>query len=426
MPTRETARSTARTAERHRPDGDDLAARDPALPALELVLRDRRLTRSVRRRWRADGPPPDDVHITYVRYKPATNIVAGLELRFPDGTVRMASLFGARSVEDPKLTKVRKRGVRVDRSLVVTSRRRAFVVVAAEADRRLPVATELPEAIARLVPPLTGAHVRPLAYKPLRRLVVRVDLHGVPAAVAKVHRDDAIGDVARVAAWVEEVARPAGLPLANPLGVDVATGLHVAAWRRGMPGDRRRVRDTTLASVGEQLARLHRLRPAGLPLHPPGELDVSALAAIAPHLTATADVVRRRLAARPPAGIAVPVHGDLSADQVVVGEGGRPTLLDLDRMHAGDPVQDLATWVAAEAVAHDLAGEIPVPPALLEAYHDAGGPADLTRLDAAIAEALLRRATDPFRLRMPGWPDRTARLVDAAAELTEEVGRWES
>jgi Ser/Thr protein kinase RdoA (MazF antagonist) len=114
----------------------------------------------------------------------------------------------------------------------------------------------------------------------------------------------------------------------SPLDALVRTGLPVPALR----------------AAGAALARLHERPAGGLPAQDDGLSAAAAqLAVLLPDLAEDASALAARL--RPPSG-GVTLHGDFSADQVVV-DGDRAVLVDLDRVRAGSPADDLGCWRAA-------------------------------------------------------------------------------
>jgi Ser/Thr protein kinase RdoA (MazF antagonist) len=258
-----------------------------------------------------------------------------------------------------------------------------------------------------------------LTYKPARRVVVRLDGTGGPVGVARV--------------------QPAGrtLPTADAARCWARVGLEVAAVHRPRRGGRvtlvdflegARPADGTepglLAEVGSLLARAHRAPPfrdAPSADHvASARTAVRSVTAIAPHLGATATAVAARVAAQlDPGAPGVLVHGDLSADQVLV-RGPGLALLDLDRVRVDLPAADAASWFAAEVLAGRWAPDADPVDALepmIRAY--AGGRAGrLTdHLRPLAALALLQRAAEPFRCRHADgrWAARVAALVEGAA-----------
>jgi aminoglycoside phosphotransferase (APT) family kinase protein len=184
-----------------------------------------------------------------------------------------------------------------------------------------------------------------------------------------------------------------------------------------------------IAVVGAALAELHAQDAPGLAettrreeigtwlaladgiaaLHPPGEGRARSLA--------------RRLASLftdDPAALR-PVHGDFYARQVLV-EGGKASLLDLDRAVRGDPAADLGRFLA-HLERDALRGVVPpgrlerIGTALLDGYRRASGSDLPSGVEPYVAAALLSLAPDPFRFREPDWPQR----IDAVLERAEAV-----
>jgi aminoglycoside phosphotransferase (APT) family kinase protein len=398
-----------------------IAARDPWLPHLPVVLDDEELTAYLRRTWHAGSQPPDAARVTYLRYKPRTQVVAAVELSTDDRTTT-ALLAATSDRTRTKRAKLVAHAARRGIAPLAGDGGRGPLVMPIGADRHLPACDRLPTYLRRLDRDLRGADLDVLAYKPHRRLVLRVDVEGEPRAVLKVHRPAAIADIAATLRWAAERGSDR-LPLPELVGIDARHGIAVTAWVPGgalheQEPDRRRA---TLRAIGKVLGRLHRRDAAGLP---PRDLDrdVGAPAAIRwlrPELQA---IVESTLAAaRPGSGPATPVHGDLSPDQVIHGPDG-VALIDLDRSGTGSPAADLASWVAAQLAADPLHEDgLRLPPALLDGYLGVGGPATAEDVARHLPTQILRRLSDPFRSRLPDWPQRVEALV-RHAEVAASVG----
>ncbi len=151
------------------------------------------------------------------------------------------------------------------------------------------------------------------------------------------------------------------------------------------------------------------------------------VAALVPALEAPAAEaaarIRRALRGRlPSAGragrTAVLVHGDFSADQVLVS-GAEVRLIDFDRSQAGVPEADLGSFAAAEELRRwsghpgtgGQAGH------LIEGYLQAGGQADPAAVDAWAALRMFATSVEPFRDRTPDWAAVTDRHIARALEL---------
>lgn len=413
-----------------------LADRDPAVP-LRLVLDDEALAAEIRARWTA-GPPPCSVRVRYLRYKPGTLVEATVAVEFDDRVV-LAALRVVAASAVAKVEKVLARTLDDGVDFApVGDPLAGFVLLPLQADRGLPASRRLGRG--RLLPELlAGASVVPLAYKPGRRLVARVDRDGVPWGVLRCHAPDRWPVAATAAGWAARIGAPPALP--RLIGADEERCAMVVGWGPGTPADRVDAagRPAADAAAGAAVAALHRLDPAGLvatPAEVGGHADdaavragdvapaLAAIAALDPALAATVgSVARAGPHGRSSGSPRRVVHGDLSPDQVIVGEGGA-TLVDLDRLGPGDPAADLASWAAAVLAAGPPRGaalpatasgllDATLGPAFLGAYRAAGGPATVDAVLGLLADAILARATDPFRLRVPGWDERLRELVAA-------------
>jgi aminoglycoside phosphotransferase (APT) family kinase protein len=121
------------------------------------------------------------------------------------------------------------------------------------------------------------------------------------------------------------------------------------------------------------------------------------------------------------------IHGDLHADQVAPldGEpGGQPgsfALLDLDALGAGDPLRDLASWladdVARERSTELLRSAVDDGPFLAGYLRAGGARPEAPALAAAVAAALLRAAAAGLRRLQRGAPGRALELLALAEDL---------
>lgn len=112
-----------------------------------------------------------------------------------------------------------------------------------------------------------------------------------------------------------------------------------------------------------------------------------------------------------------PAHGDLSPDQVVVGEDGAVHVLDWDRAGCWPVGWDAATWAAGSTLF------LPAAPADLTAPATPAAPAapdapltDQAPHPAVAAAAALLYTPDPFRRQLPDWAAATERLLARAEE----------
>ncbi len=402
------------------PGDAEVVARDPELAALPILLDDDRLTEHLRRCWAGVGPQPEAVRVTYLRYKPRTMVVAAAEV-VTDGVHDVRLLAATSASAHAKLDKLRAYAARRDVEVEAADDGLRLMLLPLEADRHLPGLRRLGDRVGWLDRDLRGGRLRPLAYKPHRRFVARVEVDGEPTAVVKVHQPAAARAPLAALAWVSQVTSDRA-PLPRLLGADPQTGVALTAWIPGaalhqQQPERHRA---TLRGVGKALGRLHQLDPTGLPDRPtPSRTKlVEAVARLRPDLADVAGTIGA------PTGrcSAIPVHGDLSRDQVVHGPDG-VTLLDLDRAGAGCPAADLASWIAATVVEAPQDPAVPhLPDPLLEGYRSVDGPASIDHVLHHLPVELLRRATDPFRHRRADWSTSLTRIVELAAGSGSEVG----
>lgn len=269
---------------------------------------------------------------------------------------------------------------------------------------------------ARTVPGLEGAEV--LRHNPLRRLVLRL-----PDG-EQVLRVQARGDrAANFTGRSFDVA----LSVASPLRV---IDEHLSLWP-WVPGTDLSAQPPAGAEAGARaagaaLATLHR---HAAPRHDAPDSSraaratVAALGPLAQDLAARGRSVLTTLEAelegrkhrRGCASVAqrVQVHGDFSADQVILGPTG-VTLIDLDRHGSGVPEQDLGSFAAVELLRGGGLND-----ALAGAYRDAGGLVDRDTVRAYTAWALLSRSLEPLRRADPDWRRQGERVI----ALAEEVAR---
>lgn len=397
-----------------------LVATDPGIPGLRDVLSPLGLVRRLAPAWDVA-----DARVVYLRYKPATSLVAGLRLTAADGATSFVQALALGVGAPEKLAKVVRAGDGDDvgRGAVVDPRL-GVALSDVTADRHLP-------GVGRVLHDADGA-VTPLVYKPGRRWVAREERTDGSAVLVKVHRRSAVAGV------LAGHAALTGLPVVTVAEARERRGTVRHPWLPGRPLD---------ALVGPGLPDLWSCAGAVLAAvhaQPSAEglqrvdravelaAAVAAVRAVAPlDLAAAAASTAERVLAQ--AGEAVSprvVHGDFSADQVIVrpdlagsaapaADQPAVTLVDLDRVGLDDPAADLASWYGALVATGTGPGdphEVLAP--LLEGYLGAGGDASVVgRLRLLSAAAVLQRATEPFRRHLPDWPEQVARLVTTAREL---------
>jgi aminoglycoside phosphotransferase (APT) family kinase protein len=400
-----------------------ICARDPDLPGLGFLLDAADLEGRARL-----GPLTQ----TYLRYKPHTNCAAGFFTA--DGRA-----IAAYALSPERYAEARKRPKwRADADVQLWDDV-CLAIIPARRDRTLRALRYLfdprrrPKFLRKLLgrqaaEAVTGMTI--LRYKPDRRLVARLDGTDGPLAALKI--------VAR-AAFPQALAGATGSETLGGAQLVGADGDRCAIATQWIEGQVLCPANTTgsahveaVMATGRALATLHACgRRSSFRASPDGERRdlkeiVSDLSVLDPDLGAVAGGVAARL------GQALErhdhpctlIHGDFSADQVVMRKG-EPVILDWDRATLGDPAMDLGSFLArldAQVIkgefSADQAGAMA--DALVAGYAGTSGAAP-PGIALRQAHGLLMLATEPFRSRDPHWPARTAALLDRAASLL--VGR---
>ncbi|WNB87129.1 phosphotransferase [Cellulomonas sp. ATA003] len=287
--------------------------------------------------------------------------------------------------------------------------------------------------------------LRTLAHKPQRRWVGLLTPASGEAVVLRVHRPaDTLATLGGTRAL-----QGAGLRVPQILGADATRGVVALTWVPGTGLHRLLAAGTATAddlrATGAALAALHALPAGALPVRSaPDEVTdlrraAEAVSSLDPTLAGRAHALAERLAVALSDRRTSPVtvHGDFSADQVVIDADGTVGLVDLDAVGGGEAEGDLGSAIAAlhsgavrgaDRLGPWAAADVTGPASALLAGHEAAGCAatvDEDRLRVHTAAALLRRAVDPFRRCSPRWPDEVARLLTTAedAELAGWAGR---
>ncbi|GAA2113649.1 aminoglycoside phosphotransferase family protein [Kocuria atrinae] len=276
-----------------------------------------------------------------------------------------------------------------------------------------------------------------LSYNPWRRVVFK--------------RDGVSGESSVVRVWAEPPATAPFLSALHQLGAPVlpVTGMTQHSieqpWITGGDFTERLASDVAaggalLPAIAEAVARLHSIDPAamvsmtqevlhsrmpgarGQKLAVPGVNPVAALQSAGNGLTCFLDDLRghfedvsddvlRAIAENPGAGVVS--HGDLSADQVVLGEDGSPLLIDFDRMKMAPIGYDLGDFAAVEM----LSGRNPATAiALADAYRHVPGAGVVTdeSVRAWTAFHVLLRVTEAFRNLDPDCINHARQRIDLA------------
>lgn len=392
-----------------------LAAADAALTALPDLLDGALLGERL-------GAP---VSRSYLRYKPGTSATALVDV---DGRPAIAQAWapGAEAKRAKALKYARPEDVLLDVP------EDGLLVLDALADRHLP-ALRLLVRSGRMGPWLTraGHSVPPdaapktLSHKPARRWVGRLPLERPGQSVVLRAYTGRGFESALAAHGLIDPSRCPSLRLPHVIGTH-RRGLIALEHLPGRALDES-VPDAALHRLGASLGELHASGPSARvgTDHPATTDGLEILAPVLEDTLGEAGAVHAaaRAALRPGAGSVI--HGDFSLDQVVA-EGHSLGVIDLDRVRIGNPLDDIASLLAA-ATPHALhAGGVDRAAALIErlrtpllAGHASTWTGDATDdLGPRIALELLARAGEPFRAGVEDWPEVTRELVALAGSLT--------
>lgn len=419
-----------------------LVRRDAAVPGLALVLDHDLVLDAVRRVW------PEDAVATltssYLKYKPGALCLAGYIAHTPHGPLPLYALA---------CSTVQYARVRACRPTAIDTSTATFAPALLDehhvalwrfpADRKLVGLPGLavPELRSRLLrkllpdePRLWSARLEILRYKPERRFVGKLVADDRAAAVVKAYDAGDFENAWRAAKTVKGIAAREPLTVSRALGRSRSQRLIVSRWLAGRPlsgllSAAAGCAAHRIGEVGSALAELHRQGPRHLAsIAPEGEAmavltAANAAAVLCPALAAKVRELGVRVATEllASANGQCLVHGDFSADQVLVGGDG-VAIIDYDRAGLGDPGVDLGSFVAqlerdqvADRLSATRVGEIAG--ALIDGYCSRARCRRPLHTDLFVAAGLLRLAPHSFRMRHFDWPEQIERVVQRAERV---------
>lgn len=417
-----------------------LIAADPGLPGLALLLDNEPLLRALRQL--APFTHARTLRSSYLRYKPGTSCVLALEIdtgesepqrwfakaltrqRFVESWAhpkRQAMVAAGHPYAPQALTEqaIMLQHPSQDRdirylSLFWDEHKRATLL-----ERWLPDEAINPD-----------IHWRFLRYKPGRRCVVGIYRAGTPLAVIRCTSAKEFG------AMLQGCATGAALGQIELSGVDGHCRMVATRWTPGHSLDQllhSADMPELVRQAGRTLAKIHlaAFTPALQRSVEEGLKSVwreqESLAVIYPASQARFARCATQLAAHigrftAPSTV---LHGDFSADQIVVRPDGGLQVIDWDRSASGHPLNDHGTFIArlemdvlegrlsrAEA---DCARN-----ALLAGYCDERVSLP-DGLEWYVIRAMLSLTTEPFRQRATDWPQRVDLLLTRVEQLCNEA-----
>jgi len=417
----------------------NLVERDPDLPGLGTILDPDRFLETLQGLYPQAGVTRVDPD--YVRYKRTTSCLVGCRVTCAAGTVIVYAR--AHNADGAKIEKAGRHasaatplgaGVKVlaDAAVAVypfpnDHELKLLPTLVGAETRRGMLQEMLPDR-----PDLSDAPLETLRYKPERRYVARLGADDKQAAVLKLYTREEFGITGHNAGRF--ASEP---PLLVPRGLcrSKAHRAAVVEWIEGVPlreaMGRTEVPPESFRAIGAALARLHTQKPNRLRRFSTAQGfaeslsdSAAALAEIAPESADRAQQLARRLGDKFTSRhwrARRAIHGDFSADQIIL-QGGGVGIVDFDRAGKGEPRLDLGMFRARleyDVVCGDLAPDrvdAAFEP-MLDEYRRASEK-DITRkLDRFSGACLLLIAAEPFRRRLPQWPEKIAAIVDAAERI---------
>jgi hypothetical protein len=276
-----------------------------------------------------------------------------------------------------------------------------------------------------VAPGAVGLEVR--AYRPSRRAVVEVSIHGPSAEGRVLYLKVLAGDRAARLATVHRELAAAGVPVPGVVGIAPEQGLVAiralagATLRSALAGGRPVPAPDDLVAVSERLADAPLTTGSDPTRFADPTRHVTVLSELCPD---RADALERTAeVARAVGGPWVPVHGDLHDAQLLIEGTQVVGVLDVDGAGEGWLAQDAGSLVAhLEAIGEvwpqvdqrvrSYAAEVAT------AYGRLLDPRDLAR---GAAGAWLGLATGPYRVQDVGWERFTRGRIDRAAAWAERA-----
>lgn len=420
-----------------------VVARDSALPGLGLLLDTDRFGELLQQHFPALAI--ESVQPTYLRYKPGTSCLVNYQLHTQQQKIDLyarAYRFNAQCKLDKAQQKMKQASNLNDGTYpeTVIINNLATVIQRFPQDRRLTVLPRLatPEAkqplFTKLLPNqahLWNAELHTLRYKPERRYVAQLVTEAGPQAVLKAYN---AYDYPLAKKGAKAFKAGSALTLAKQLGRSNRHRLLVFEWVAGqslydlLPN--RTLNPEAINQVGRALGQLHQQDTPHLPTSSPDRESqnllaiAKSIAAVSPNLANQAMGLAAKLAyqlTQESPEQYCDIHGDFSADQVILATTG-PAFLDFDNAIQADPAADLGSFMA-QVERDTITGRLlpclaeGIRLRLLAGYRLETGTYFPKRVNLYTAIGLLKRAPHAFRNRDPFWPERTQAILTRAEEV---------
>ena len=415
-----------------------LVQRDLQLPGLRILLDCDAFAETLQALCPEAGVTA--VRSQYLRYKPATSCLVGFRVTASAGQLDVYA-----QAHNPRLNhKIKKAASRLSVPgplgagiMVLPESVIAIYVHPNDCELRAMGRLTDPKGRWRLIkhvlphhPHLWDGQLTRLRYKPERRYVARLRTSGDDGAVLKFYDQ---GDFSAAGNNAAAFVSRGPLRVAQRLRRSHRHRVAALEWLEGRPLldalSQSQVSQETWRTAGAALACVHAQKPElGTSWTPQSYAAALAdAAAAAAELVPTIADRAKRLAQRLGDSLAdMPwvseaIHGDFSADQVLI-QDGVVAILDFDSAGYGDPRIDLGNFAAKleyDVIIGGLSGDRARSAfdELLEEYRLASNTPKTGHLGLFTAAGLLRPVAEPFRHRHPQWPEMIELIITRAEEL---------
>jgi aminoglycoside phosphotransferase (APT) family kinase protein len=401
----------------------ELVARDPALPALAILLDPSLLVDELTRLY--PGLEITDPSIFYLRYKPRTSCLAGYRVMI-GGVETLLNLYARRQDAFDKVAK------HLERTSVAGPLGQGRIAIAELAmtiatfpnDNRLSAIKLLDDekrvkrllGRLRLKETIGFEHLR---YRPERRLVCKAFCADGTEAVVKFYR---ASDYQLAATNAKSFGSHGSLQVPTMIGCLMRSSAVASSWIAGGP-----VLPTQSVGrrIGEALAFLHAQQPQGLVTRSRTDQaravskmakDLAALwPALGKQAREVSDGLSRALITENAPHVAI--HGDFHLEQLI-DAGDRIGIVDLDEARYGAAAWDLGNIIGHMQVHGDPSE--PFGEALLSGYRATGGQVTDNEVRLQTALSIFQLAARPFRERDPQWPGKIEAILDQVSQFANK------
>lgn len=370
------------------------------------------------------------VHVDYLRYKPGTSCLVGGVCEIDNRKTPLHVVTLAAGEE--KLASWAEQG-----GLRLTTHTMAFLFPDDSELQQLRTILSTQgqaEMLRRVYEGFTTNKIslRPIAYKPQRRCVFKVESEDKPHSVLKAYDSSRFERARRNSKLLirgEVIRTPQRLGRSGSKRLIAFDWLEGETWVDKL--DAAKATDADAKRVGRALAEFHRLGRSRIE---------RALAAVPVDIEAygsnlalldlsqskrVMELVQRLLSDSLPPSEPLVCHGDFYPKQVVLMAGEEVGLIDFDDARIGAAEEDLGNCIA-HLHRMELAGRIHAAlretqcQMFLRGYENADGTIDSALLKRCAARSLFRLAMQPCRDRVFDWPIQQKRILDRAELLLED------